>query len=446
MNRALDMRIVQVSTADVGGGAERIAADLHRGSLRRGLDSVLAVGFRFDSIERTLVIPNDERRGAWARAVLRLAPTPSSAFGRFGRLSAVARTAVKAVAEPVRALTRLRGLDDFDYPGTSELPAIGGTPADILHLHNLHGGYFDLRCLPALSHALPVVLTAHDVWLASGHCAYAVGCDRWLTGCGDCPNLAAPPSVLRDRTKENVRARARIFEQSRIHLVGPSNWVLDQLQRSVFASAIASAHHISNGVDQRVFTPGDQGAARQRLGLPPDALIIVFSSPGGSNPYKDPGSVLRALPKISEGLRPRRVLFLSVGGAPAGTVPPGVDLVGVPYTPDPARVADHLKAADIAVHMAHAENQPLAILEALSCGLPVVASDVGGIHETIEDGVTGVLVGRGDHDALARAVVALSENAALRTEMGRAAASIATRRFGIERMVDEYLSLYQTLA
>ena len=62
------------------------------------------------------------------------------------------------------------------------LPDFGGPAADVLHLHNLHGGYFDLRHLPRLSPRLPVVVTLHDTWLTSGHCAYTLECERWRDG------------------------------------------------------------------------------------------------------------------------------------------------------------------------------------------------------------------------------------------------------------------------
>ncbi len=172
------LQVVQVSTSDAGGGAERIAADLHLASLARGLESTLAVGHRFGTVKRTALIPNDARRNAWARAWLRLVPDSGALFGRQGATQRTYRRVVKSVAEPARAWRRLQGYEDFDYPGTPAIPTLGGAPADIVHLHNLHGGYFDLRCLPEISVATPCVLTAHDTWLASGHCAYALDCTR----------------------------------------------------------------------------------------------------------------------------------------------------------------------------------------------------------------------------------------------------------------------------
>ena len=75
-----------------------------------------------------------------------------------------------------------------------ELPA---KPPDVLHLHNLHGGYFDLRVLPELSAHQPTVVTMHDEWLYTGHCAYTLDSERWLEGCGSCPHLDSYPAARR---------------------------------------------------------------------------------------------------------------------------------------------------------------------------------------------------------------------------------------------------------
>lgn len=440
------LSVVQVATSDIGGGAERVASDLHRMLRRRGIHSTLAVGFRFDAAGDATLIPNDANRSAWARVVLRRVPPIRDFNVPLSPASLLARRGLKTLAEPRRAWMRARGFEDFDYPGTAAIPDIAGHRADVVHLHNLHGGYFDLRQLPALSSAVPTVLTPHDTWVTAGHCAYTLDCDRWLAGCGSCPRLSVPPAVPRDRTAENWQRKREIFRRSRVHVAAPSRWVLDRLERSVFADAIASARVIPNGVDQDVFHPGDRGTARTAVGLSAEPLVVMYTTASEDNPYKDFGTIRAALPEIAKRVHDRPLVVVALGTESLAESLPGAVVVSVPYVRSPEHVARYLQAADLYLHMAHGENHPLAILEAQSCGIPVIASDVGGISETLADGITGVLVPAGDGAALASAASGLLTDDARRLTMGAAAANHARGRFGLERMADAYISLYREVA
>jgi len=439
------LRTVQVSSSDLGGGAERVAVDLHRGSLERGLDSRLAVGFRFTAIPGTVEIPNDASRSRWARAALNLLPELPAPPARLSAASVALRRGLKTLAEPGRALRRSQGYEDFDYPGTAALPDLGGTAADVLHLHGLHGGYFDLRHLPRLSARVPVVVTLHDTWLTSGHCAYTLECERWRTGCGDCPHLDTHPAVPRDRTAENWALKRDILRRSRLRVVGPSQWVLGKAADSILAAGAVEMRHIPNGVDQRVFTHGDKRAARAELGIAGDALMLVFSAAARTNLYKDTATISAALPTIAARVAPRPVIFVCLGALMDPGSTPGVEVASVPFLCDPRDVARYLQAADLMVHAAHAENHPLAVLEAQSCGVPVVATGVGGIPETLVDGRTGLLVPPDDPAALAEAASGLLLDDDRRAAFGNAAFENAASRFGLDRMADAYVALYREL-
>lgn len=442
------LRITQVSTADVAGGAERIAADLHRAYLRLGHDATLVVGFCFSDLPGTVLLPNDEMRGAWARAWGSLAPPIPPKPARLGTGARMARQAVKAIAEPVRALRLLRGYDDLDFPATARIPELTATPPDVLHLHNLHGGYFDVRALPALCDAAPVVLTAHDMWLATGHCAYSVTCERWRSGCSECPHLDYPPKACRDRTADNRALKKAVFASPscRLHLAAPSAWSLSVMEDSIVSPAIVGSRVIPNGIDQSVFCPGDRAEARASLGVAADATVICFTVAGAGSPYKDLPTLAAALRRIATRwpISAGPLVSMVIGSAEPdlGQVPAGVTVIGVPFTPDASVVARCLQASDVYVHAALAEAFGLGIVEAQSVGLPAVVTRTGGAPEALVDGETGFVVDAGDAEAMSDAVVRLLTDVALRVQMGRAAASFALGRFSVERMAGRYLELY----
>ncbi|MCC6264010.1 MAG: exopolysaccharide biosynthesis polyprenyl glycosylphosphotransferase [Bryobacterales bacterium] len=110
------------------------------------------------------------------------------------------------------------------------------------------------------------------------------------------------------------------------------------------------------------------------------------------------------------------------------------------YLPDPSAA---LARAHVFVLATHSEAFPRSILEAMRAGLPVAASDVGGVPEAVSDGRTGFLAPVGDPEALSAAIAELIENAPLRQRMGGAGHQTFNERFRFERMAEETLALYR---
>jgi glycosyltransferase involved in cell wall biosynthesis len=105
-----------------------------------------------------------------------------------------------------------------------------------------------------------------------------------------------------------------------------------------------------------------------------------------------------------------------------------------------------LGSLDAYVHFSRErEGCSNAILEAMACGLPVVATDVGGNRELLEDGVTGILVPEEDVDAVGRALARLAGDSAMRERLGDAAAEAVRRRFAVARMVEATQGLYESV-
>nr|WP_297861133.1 glycosyltransferase [Meiothermus sp.] len=106
-------------------------------------------------------------------------------------------------------------------------------------------------------------------------------------------------------------------------------------------------------------------------------------------------------------------------------------------------VAECLAQAHIFVLASNYEGFPLSILEAMRAGLPVVASNVGGVAEAVIDGETGFLVPRGDVHALRSRLAQLIENPQLRTQMGMAGRARYKAHFTLEQMLEKTLAVYE---
>jgi glycosyltransferase involved in cell wall biosynthesis len=451
------VKILQVSASDGGGGAHKIASALHGGFRTLGHTSAMAVGRRTTDDPDVHEIPLGISR-------------PRLLANRLaGRVVRRLSRRVPALRPMRRAMTAAHplayfrayeaGREFFDYPGSRRIMDLPGFVPDIVHLHNLHHAYFDLRSLPTLGGRVPVALTLHDEWTYTGHCAYTMGIERWRTGCVSCPDLEIHPAIQRDATHDNWLAKKAIYEHSRLYVSAPSRWLLERARASILAAGAVDFRLIPNGIDRRVFRPADQAAARDLLGLPRDRLVLLFAANLlGKNPFKDYETVAAAVEQVAVALRDRHLLLVALGGEGEVTRLGDAELRFVPYESEAERVAAYYQAADIYVHAANADTFPTTVLEALSVGRPVVATAVGGIPEQVRslgaapgawagpaegrDIATGVLVAPHDVAGMAAATAAILTDDVLREALGRNAAQDASARFDLDAQLDATLAWY----
>jgi glycosyltransferase involved in cell wall biosynthesis len=424
---SLPPSILLVNTADQGGGAEKMAATLRDGLCERGFPARLAVGFRRGDDPGTLALSRQRDQAAHNPA----APAPPGPDDRKWALRA--------------------GVEDFFYPASWDLLMAADERPALLHFHNLHGGYFDLRALAWLSRRVPTLVTLHDQWLLTGHCAHPVGCERWREGCGDCPDLALYPPLPADNTANNHRRKAEILADCRLYVTAPCQWLLDRARAGILGPAMLESRCIPNGIDLSRFCPGDRGQARQTLDLPADAFILLFVANGGRrNIWRDYPAMLELAARLARRL-PRPPLFVVVGGAEEemSGQEAGVDFRMVPRA-GPDQIADYQRAADLYLHIARADTFPTVVLEAMACGTPVMANRVGGIPEQVIDlqedaaNATGVLFPTGDLDRAADLLAHLAASPDLCRRMGENARRHASR-FDAGTFIDRHIDWYRAI-
>lgn len=424
------LAIVQVNTADRGDGADRVAWNLFQAYRERGHHSFFAVGYKRTEDPSVFLLPNHFPSNPWTwflnRVSLRL------------------------------------GHENFDFPDTWKLLDIFPKRPDIVHCHNLHGGYFDLRALARISREVPVVFTLHDAWPLSGHCAHSFDCDRWKTGCGACPDLTIYPSARRDATAFNWRRKRKIFSKSRLYVSTPCRWLMQKVEQSILAPAVVESRVIPHGVDLSVFHPADKEAQRAKLGIPLEVKLFIFAAKGIlKNQWKCYTMMREAVGRVSERREGERLWFLALGEDRSMEKVGRAIIRFIPYQKDPAVVACYYQAADVYLHAARAETFPNVVSEALACGTPIVATAVGGIVEQVKslkqgagdgewktygaDEATGILVPPRDVGAMADSLERLLSDENLRQRLGDNAARDASERFNLEQQVNSYLDWYQEI-
>lgn len=214
----------------------------------------------------------------------------------------------------------------------------------------------------------------------------------------------------------------------------------------MLAPAVVAARLIPYGIDLAIFKPGSRLAARQALDLPPDRRILLFvANRGRHNVYKDHLTIAAAVSALARNEQQSPLLLVVLGGEAAIKPSPGVEVRSLPYEHDLRRVAAYFQAADIYLHAARADTFPNTVLEALACGIPVVATAVGGIPEQVEQGRSGFLTPPGDAAAMSVAISRLLDDPDLRARLGDYAAKQAAERFDLARQVRDYLDWYEVV-
>jgi glycosyltransferase involved in cell wall biosynthesis len=197
------------------------------------------------------------------------------------------------------------------------------------------------------------------------------------------------------------------------------------------------------GVDRQIFRPAteDKRTIRERLGLPTEGSFVFFSSRVA--PEKDAETVLEAIRIVAT--RGRNVFLLHLSGghqdfanlaAQAGIIDRVIARDAVaPFT----ELADYYRASDVCVQASREEGLGFSPLEALACGVPVVATAVGGLNDTIREGETGWQVPVGDAPALAQAILQVLENPAEAVRRTRAGAEGVDRAYERRLVFDAFV-------
>jgi glycosyltransferase involved in cell wall biosynthesis len=190
-------------------------------------------------------------------------------------------------------------------------------------------------------------------------------------------------------------------------------------------------------------TPEARARARVRLGISPGALVV--GSVGNFTPKKNHQTLLEATARIAA--QHGKLRLVLVGSGPLElALQDSARSLGlmnrVVFAGSRDDVPELLPAFDVFALSSKYEGLPIALLEAMAAGVPCVATAVGGVPEVVTDGEEGLLVPAGDPAALADALSALADSAALRSGAGRRAAETA-RRFDITEAVRRTEDVYR---
>lgn len=408
----MPMRVAFLSGHDAAGQRFNGLA-LHRALLAAGHESDYAVATRALSEPRI-----HELGGPWLR-----------------RANAVA----------VKLEKRLSRQSELALLGHAFLGAPYVKQADLIHLQLLHANsFFSLRHLPGLADgSRPVVWTVHDPWITTGHCVHSLGCDRWRTGCGSCPDLSLPLPIKWDRTAANWAFKKRLMERARIHLVVASHWMARRVAESPILAGLPCSR-IPFGIDTTIFRPQPKPAARVALGIPPGARVAAVRW-APSYTIKGTRFAEAALLSLPPDTLTDVICFDTARGDEVAAIRGRYRVTTIHAQDNPAAIATGLAAADIFLMPSLAETFGMMAIEALACGAVPIVFDGTALPEVIDAPRGGPVIESGSTAALASAIIMLMANRGAREFHRDQGLALVRSRYDEQRYIADHLALYRSL-
>lgn len=269
---------------------------------------------------------------------------------------------------------------------------------DVIHLHNIHGYYLDIRVLFSfLKKAnIPVVWSIHDCWSFTGHCAHfdVVGCQRWKVGCYDCPRKRKfPQSYLLERSQRNYELKKALFTSvPNLTLVPVSNWLKGLLEDSFFYNCSnVEMKTIYNGANLSSFSPCGNDLniqTQKKYGIEGKFVAIALASKWGNE--KGWSDYLR----LSQ-ILPNDMMVILVGVSKEQKRMLPQNIIGVERTDSIQELVTLYSMSDVLLSLSILETFGLTVVEGYACGIPAIVYDRTASPEMVSED-TGYVVSAGN--------------------------------------------------
>ena len=414
------MRVLVVSTSNFAGGAARAAYRLHQGLKSIKVESKMLVQLQ----------QGDDQ------SVLGLSSSSGIAQINNGIRLSLDQMPLKLYRNRLNGNFSLQWLPDI---ATSKIRTM---KPDVVNLHWINNGFIQIESLRKFGK--PIVWTLHDMWPFTGGCYYSSNCDRYRQACGSCPLLSSVKD--KDLSRWIWHRKIKAWKDLNLTVVSPSNWLADCAQSSsIFSSTRVEA--IPNGINTNIYRPINKQLAREILGLPKDKYLILFGAlKATSNRRKGFHLLQSALKNLSKSrIRDKLELVIFGSSQPENQPNFGFNTHYMGLLNDDISLCLMYSAADTFILPSIQENLSNTVMEALSCGVPSIAFNIGGMPEMIEHLQNGYLAQPFEVEDLAKGIVWVLENHERYQKLSFYARKKVEQQFTQEIQANRYTSLFSEL-
>lgn len=307
---------------------------------------------------------------------------------------------------------------------------------DLIHLHVLHDTFINLGMLfnYIKKNNVPVVWTFHDCWAMTGQCPYfdMVDCNKWKTGCCNCPQIhIEPKSLFLDTTKYMWNKKKKWFTNlNNMTIVTCSNWLKELTKQSFFKSYPIKT--INNGIDLNKFRPISSDF-RNKYNLNDKYILLGVAN------YWNKRKGLDVFIELSKRLSNEyQIVLIGTNDEIDKQLPDNI--ISIYRTYNQEELIKIYSASDLFVNPTREENFPTVNIEALACGLPIVTFNTGGSPEII-DKTCGSVVDKNDIDTLEKEIIRISKERPYSKEN----CIKRSKQFNKDEKFKEYVNLYKEI-
>lgn len=300
------------------------------------------------------------------------------------------------------AMSRLTGLNGyFSFFSTRRLlKKIKQFKPDIVHIHELHGYYVNLK--PVIKYLkqnkIKTIWTFHCEYMYTGKCGQSLDCNKWQSECYNCPQLHQyPKSIFFDFTRQMHQSKKNMLSDfENLTIVTPSVWLEKRVKESFLNDKSTKVIH--NGIDlDNVYYFRDSNYLKDKHNITNEKVVLAVA-PNLMSVQKGGHFVL----ELANRLVKENIKFILIGVDKPFNFQDNVIMLGRTNNQD--ELAEYYSLADVFIICSQAENFPTTCLESLACGTPVIGFDVGGTKETAPNNL-GHFVSYEDLESLEQAVL-----------------------------------------
>ena len=352
------MKILHIVAGDLNGGAARGAYWLHSGLKELNIDSKIFTNSKITLGDNSVVTINNSKK---RKAINIIRGQLDNLFPLFYRKR--------------KKIIFSSSFFGVDFTKTNEYKE-----ADIVHLHWINGSFVNIKHLGKIEKS--IVWTMRDMWPMTGGCHYAMECDKYKTGCGNCEQLNSHSSY--DLSKFILNRKKKYLPKD-MKIVGISHWLSDEAKKSELFKDY-DVRTISNNIDSKEFFPVDKDIARKILGIKSSKKIILVGSTNLKDFYKGFDKYLEAIKQLDK----EKYFLCFFGNVDKNVVSDlGFEYKSFGYLNDNISLRLVYSCANVFVAPSLMDAFGKTIAESMGCGTPVVCFDATGPKDIVSHKVDG---------------------------------------------------------